>query len=362
VTKLLRTLILILIIIQAATALASMIYIAEPVKEKDTDSIKTLISRFAQDGSPLGKIVVNGTFASVSPDGKHIIYVEQKAESPWEIALSDINGKIIRYLDIKKPPKNIMFPDPTKLVWSPDGRRIAIVFNIQNYVSIATIDLKSNELKAIYKGRENSSHAQFLFTVDWLADNNQILIAGSDGTRIINTDTRDEVLLSKESTIAFISGDRKKIIFVPQINELRLDGKGLKPPFSIYQYDTEKRNSELVMNLNIAPLKAVLSQTGRYLLYRRMQEEEIVYLTDLQQRKSFSINTKGYIHFPKKFSTASDQLVLCQSAEKNSDALLTGILYLDNGTYKVLQRTSLNDFTGESSMIYVMGFDWYDWR
>jgi len=359
-----QSLVLMLSMTAAAFASDSLIYVAEPIMEKDIDTVKTLISIFKPDGTELKKVLVNGTLARVSPDGKHIIYLERKTNEPWEIVLSDSDGKKLKYLDmIKKPKKPILYPAPTRLIWSPDGEKIAIVSSIQTFVSVAVVNLKTNDIKGIYTGRSGSSEEAYFYTTNWLSDSKRILIAGSDGTRIINLETKEEIVLSKESVIAYLSGNGGKIIYMPQVNKIHLDAGVFKPPFEIYQYDTEKEKSELLMTLDMPPLIAALSQDGRYLVFQSMPiKEAAIFIVDLPKKKVSKVDTKGYFLMPKKFPLFENNLIICQGFQKDDDTRQSGILNLDNGEFRVLKRTSSKGFDGEKSLILFMGFDWYDWR
>jgi Tol biopolymer transport system component len=221
---------------------SSLIYVAEPLKVKNIDSIKTVISKYNPDGTELNKIVVDGTFATMSPDGKHVIYLERTTNEPWKIVLLDSDRKKSKDLDIiKNRKKNILYPMPVRFTWSPNGEKIAIIFSIQTHIDVAVFNLKTNELKGIYSGRSGSSEEAYFYKINWLQDNKRILIAGSDGTRIINEVTKEETILSKESVIAYLSGTGKKLIYVPQVNQIHLDAGVFKPPFQMTR-KTEKAN------------------------------------------------------------------------------------------------------------------------
>jgi hypothetical protein len=94
------------------------IYIAELLMEDDLQTAKTLISIFKPDGAKLKEVLINGLMARVSPDGKNIVYLELKESEPWAIVLSNSEGKKVKNLELKRPPKHIGYPMPTNLIWS----------------------------------------------------------------------------------------------------------------------------------------------------------------------------------------------------------------------------------------------------
>lgn len=352
------------IIIDSAFASARLIYVAEPIKTKDVDSMKTVISKFNTDGTELDKIVIGGTFATISPDGKQIIYLEQKTNEPWEVVLADADGKKPKYLDvIKNRKKDVLYPTPVRFTWSLDGDKIAIIFSMPTRVSVAVFNLRTNELKSIYSGRSGSAEEAYFYKISWLPDNKRILVAGSTGTRIINEATKEETILSKESVIAYLSGNGKKLIYVPQINKIHLDAGVFKPPFHLYQYDMEREKNDLLMTLDKPPMTAALSQDGRYLVFQSLPiKEDAIFIVDLLQMKTSRVDTKGYILMPKKFSPLSNNVILCKGFQKDNTITQSGILNLDNGEFKVFKKISTEGFEGEGSLILFMGFDWYDWR
>ena len=359
-----QSLALMFIMVDSSFASAPLIYVAEPIKTKDVDSMKTVISKYNSDGTELNKIVIDGTFATVSPDGRHVIYLEQKTNEPWEIVLADADGKKPKYLDVMKiRKKNILYPTPVRFSWSLDGEKIAIIFSIQTRVSVAVFNLRTNELKSIYSGRSGSSEEAYFYNISWLPDNKRILIAGSAGTRLINEVTKEETILSNESVIAYLSGNGNKVIYVPQVNKIHLDSGLFKPPFQIYQYDIEREKNELLMTLDKPPMTAALNHDGRYLVFQSLPiKEEAIFIVDLLQKKTSRVNTKGYILMPKKFSPFSYNVILCQGFQKDNPGTQSGILNLDNEEFKVFKKVSTEGFEGEGSLILFMGFDWYDWR
>jgi WD40 repeat protein len=363
-TSIFQSLMLILTVVDATIASPSLIYVAEPIKSNKSDSIKTVISKFTSDGTELNKFVVDGTFATVSPDGKQVVFLEQKTDEPWKIVLADSDGKESKYLDvIKNQKKNILYPMPVRFAWSPDSKKIAIIFSIQTHVDVAVFILKTNELKGIYSGRSGSSEEAYFYKINWLPDNKHILIAGSDGTRIINDVTKEETIISKESVIAYLSGNGKEVLYVPQVNQIHLDAGVFKPPFEIFQFDTEKEKRELLMSSDSPPMTGALSQDGRYLVFQRLPiKEAAIFKFDLLQKKISRLDTKGYFLLPKKFSPFSSTMILCQGFKEDDNTTQSGILNLDNGEFKVLNKTSSKGFEGEGSLILFMGFDWYDWR
>jgi hypothetical protein len=243
-----------------------------------------------------------------------------------------------------------------------DGENIAIVSEIETFVDVAIYNLKINRLRTIYSGRTNASIEAYLYVVNWFSDGKRMLIAGSDGIRIINTETKEETVLSKEPAAAYLSGDGKKIIYGPRLNKIQLGiGGRLKSPSEIYQYDTEKGKSELLMSLDAT--LAVLSQDGRYLVSQTVAlKEASISIVDLLEKKVSKVDTKRLFLIPKRFSPFSKDFVICMGLQENEDTIQYGILNLNNGEFRVLKESSSKGFEGEKGLILFMGFDWYDWR
>ena len=82
------------------------IYIAEPIQGK-IGIDKTVISLFNADGTKLREIYVNGIMAKVSPNGKYIVYLEDKENGPRELALADSEGNKLRNLPTLFRNKNL---------------------------------------------------------------------------------------------------------------------------------------------------------------------------------------------------------------------------------------------------------------
>jgi Tol biopolymer transport system component len=360
---LLTSILLLILITGSALAFDERIYIAELIMENDLETARTLISVFKPDGTNLKETLINGVMARVSPDGKFIIYLELKKDNPWEIVLADSEGKKVKNLEFKRPPKHIGYPRPTNLNWSPDGEKIAIVSGILTFIDVSVYNLKTNRLKTMYSGNTSSSEEVYFYTAKWLPDSKRILIAGADGTRIINSETNEEILVSKESVMAYLSGDGKKIIYSPQLNKIHMDAAGFKSPFEIYQYDTEKGRSDLLMVLDMPPLMAILNQDGRYLALQTMSiKEPTISIIDLMEKKVSKVDTKRLFIFPKKFSPYVKNFVVCMALQENEETIQYGIFNLNSGEFRVLRESHSKGLKGEKGLVLFMGFDWYDWR
>jgi WD40 repeat protein len=361
---LLLSLFLLNLIIGTSDASEERIYIGELVIKNGLQTAKTLISIFKRDGIKVDEVLIDGVMARVSPDGNHIIHLDLKNADHWDIILADSRGRKIRTLDFKRPAKGIGSPRPTNLFWSPDENRLAIVSAIQDVVLVAIYGLKTDHLKTVYSGNISGDLEGFLYTIKWFSDGKRILIAGADGTRILNLDTSDNVLVSNEASLAYLTNNEKKIIYVPQISGRGWNAETIKKTYNIYEHDIEKNTSELIITLDRQPAMAVLSADSRYLVFQNVPiKEPKIFIVDLLKKNVTTMETKGSLLLPKKYSRTSTDLVLCMEMQPIENSIGYGILNLKNGEFQRLKKYSAKGLEGEAAgLVLLMGFDWYDWR
>ncbi len=251
----------------------SVIYIAES-KGKNWNEEITLITKVRPDGTELRKIYVNGIKTKISPDGKKIIYLENKGsqdEPIWEIALADENGKKINNLPTFLNEYDEDMKDTAMLAWSPNGTKIAFL-QYSKGVEIArkgkrrriilnVIDLNKTELECVYTSYIESMEEAYAYIIEWHPDNKRILVSGTSGTELgtelIDVKLKTIQTISNDFIIAHLTDDGRRIIYLSGM------------PFSqIWQYDTEKQRKEKLFSLDSPSgtfAKFVLSHDDRFL-------------------------------------------------------------------------------------------------
>lgn len=337
------------------------IYIAEPIQGK-IGIDKTVISLFNADGTKLREIYVNGIMAKVSPNGKYIVYLEDKENGPRELALADSEGNKLRNLPTlfrnKKPEQKI---GTINLEWSPDGEKIIVLQQAYD-VFLSVLYLKNNDLTEIHSlGPAESSEEPYLYTFKWFPDSARILISNSRQTKIVDINSKPSIEIAKKSAVIDITRDGKKVVYIPGVEKSLFGGISLgKPPYEIWQYDVEKQRSEKLISLDALPSAYALSHEGKYLAFLNVQNREPeTFIADLTRKTVEKLDTKAHTLIPIEFSSNANNLIVCTRTDKKGDKAFYGVFNVKNGEFKQLKEPVT--MSGEASMGYFL-FTWIDWR
>ncbi len=352
---------------QVETLLAddNVIYIAEPVIKDDMETAKTLISIFKPDGTEIKKINIDSIMARVSPDGKNIVYLEQKKDNTWELVLADSKGKRYKNFPLHRfSPKNqeeFQRYIHTNIIWSPDGKKIAILqmpdigifgWNESGYpVRVSILYLTKNEIKVIHADLVKEKYG---YSIQWFPDSTHMLFTESGGAKIVDTESKAIQEISIDSIVAHLTGDGKKIVHIS-------GDPTKKPPFDIWLYDIKKQKSEKLLSLDIYPTISALSYDGRYLVFQSFPiKDASIFVADLFSKRIAQKDSKGFSLIPKKFSPLKNNLIICSALKE--ETIIYGIFNLTTGDFQRLKETSTKNIKGEMGWLWLMGFDWYDWR
>lgn len=349
----------IILLLNLPPAFGDVICISEPAITINNEETKWIVSIFSPDGSELKKVAVNGVMARVSPDSKYIAYLEYNESKKWELAISGINGDKIKTFPVFSHKSQRTIFSPAKLVWSPDGEKIAILLHSRSVfvskaihghpVLLGVVNLKMNKIKSVFSCYAETSDEAYSYTVQWFPDSIRILFAGADGTRIINFESKTSQEIAKDSFVAHLTGDGNRVIYISGYRS----GKG---PVEIWRYDLEKMSALKLMSLSTYPPIKVFSDDGRYLVYQNFPiKEPALFIVDLLSNNVEKIDTEEMLLVPVQFSPHNNHLIFCLGGK---ELLEHGIYNIDSREFHHLKPIS----NPENAMLLIIGSDWVDWR
>jgi len=337
-------------------AFGNVICISEPANK---ETAKWIVSIYSPNGTELNRFAVDGVMPRLSPDRKHIAYIECDEPGAWEFAVSDTNGNKVRTIPIFSHKSQREIFSTAKLTWSPDGDKVAILLHSRGVVIskgthghpvlLGVINLKLDKIKTVYKCYAKSSEAAYGYTVKWFPDSMRILFAGAGGTGIINSESKTFQEISKDSFVAHLTGDGNRII---HLSGYRKGNKSIE----IWRYDLEDKSSSKLMTLSASPSFNAFSIDGRYFVYQNFPvKEPALFIVDLLNKKIEKIDTKEIIVVPVRFSPYNNHQIFCLGGKGSFDY---GIYDINSGEFNKIKPID----NPENAMQLIMSSDWVDWR
>ncbi|MGH9947109.1 MAG: hypothetical protein ACRD6X_07925, partial [Pyrinomonadaceae bacterium] len=122
---------------------------------------------------------VIASFLSVSPDGKHIAYIQSDSAAGQNyLIVADADGSNQQVISRKDQPNTFESNVPV-VSWSPDGETVACLVNYfeadASYSSIIGIDVRDGSEKSLSDKRWYD-----VFSIEWLKNGSGLLISGSE--------------------------------------------------------------------------------------------------------------------------------------------------------------------------------------
>jgi TolB protein len=138
-----------------------------------------------RDGTDAKKVAA-GSFPSISPDGKRVVFTTtEKASNTYirHIAVADVaSGMTNRFGDV--PSKNVYYA-----TWSPDGKRILFTLRVNQVWDLGVIDADGTNFHTIKKGAQNETT---LYSPVWSHDGDSVFC--EDMTNIYRLDLKGALL------------------------------------------------------------------------------------------------------------------------------------------------------------------------
>ena len=338
-----------------------IIYISEPVKLTDEEITKTQVTLFKSNGRLLKTVFIDGMIAKVSPDGKYIGYIK-RSDKDRHLIVADSDGKMINKI------YSVSWVPIINFEWSPTGEKCAVLVGDRNHVSLIIASLTSpGKERQVYSLKPGSSEEPYFYTLLWLPDGKKILLAASDGARIIDTGSANSQEIFKEPGLAKMTADGKKIVYImkPDISQLQ-NPRWKLTVTHIWQYNVETQQKEKLLSIDVLPAAAALSGDGKYLLFHAMPatpvKEPEIFLVNLAEKKLSKLSTKGMALLPKAPSPKSNRQFLFFGGKENEKPYY-GMFDIEDSTFLPLKQFDDSVFlSGEMGLLLFMGFDWVDWR
>lgn len=339
-----------------------IIYISEPAKLAAEEISMTQITFFKSNGKLLRTVFIDGMMAKVSPDGKYIAYIK-RSNKDRHLIIADSDGNTINKIF------SVAWVPIINLEWSPTSEKIAALVGGGSTTSLIIIPVAADGKKRLVHSVKNgSSEEAYFYTLRWLPDGKSVLLAASDGARIIDTESANSKEIFKEPGTAKITADGKRIIYIskPDISQLQTP-LSKSSPTDIWRYDVETQQKEKLLSIDALPAMAALSGDGKYLLFHVMPsaplKEPEIFLANLAEKKLSKLSTKGMALLPKAPSSQSNKQFLCFGGKEN-DKPYYGIFNIEDRSFLQLKKFDESDLLGGEwgGLLLFMGFDWVDWR
>jgi TolB protein len=198
-----------------------------------------------RDGTDAKKVAA-GSFPSISPDAKRVVFTTtEKTGSTYirHIAVADVASGITNRLS-QVPSKNVYYA-----TWSPDGRRILFTLRVNEVWDLGVIDADGTNFHTIKKGAQNETT---FYSPVWSHNGDSIFC--EDMTNIYRLDLKGAVLakwsvktivpngdMSGDGRIA-VSPDGKRLLLGIDMGEEaeRKDWDGPVPALWAFDLATQK--------------------------------------------------------------------------------------------------------------------------
>ena len=198
-----------------------------------------------RDGTDAKKVAA-GTFPSLSPDGKRVVFTTtEKTGNTYlrRIAIADVATEITNLF--KEIPSNNSY----YASWSPDGKKILFALRVNNVWDLGVIDADGTDFQTVKKGGDNEPT---LYSPVWARDGESIFCQNM--TNIYRLDLKGAVLaewkietivldgnMSGDGRIA-VAPDGKRLLLSVEMGEQhdRKDWDGPVPAIWSFDLTTQK--------------------------------------------------------------------------------------------------------------------------
>ncbi|MBI3995208.1 MAG: PD40 domain-containing protein [Nitrospirae bacterium] len=277
---------------------------SRPILYLDVLGVEPVISAVPQEGasmkalvrsSDVGCLVCNGSFSAIwSPDGSRFAYIVLDMETGDSVLyVQDLDGKPARIMSDKEP----MSESP---VWSPDGRKIALLSHGITVVDVPEGTLHLFSLTGVKRIARSAGFMARPNKLRWSQDGRRILLSWGAAVILDTTTGQIEKITSHPVLAEWAPGDKGiyyfDILYKDSKAGVPLDWGGfyfrpLGAPESIRLTEAEALKQALELSLQdlvgaaLWPGFLTLSPKGNHLavIIRKSElQETFAYLYDLQ--------------------------------------------------------------------------------
>ena len=365
--------------------------------EEDRADVKLTI--LDDEGRVLQEIIVKGVFPSLSPDGKSIVFLDNKIGKVSLMNTSDLKPDVLPIQDAHTA--NLSFL--TALEWSPDGKKIAILIPSEELMNedftqeirdngwpirIVVYDVAgrpSRELKVTTF--QHIPEAIYAMKLQWLPDSSKLLLAG-EWIRLIDTDSGESTVVHKGTAIAHITAKGDGIILIGQHekepglrNPVQVDeGSGTDisgREMSVFRYDIANKTKKELCKFQwmagevdalggdlpfVIPRQSAftfLSADGNYLFRSGINNiGDGFYILNLTNNEAATKPFSENRFIPQAISPRSNNLV-CGLMHKPEPGY--GILDIDTMQFRRIKGFSSNAPNGEGGIMTRFFFNKVNW-
>lgn len=365
----------ILVILLSSIIITDQVAIAEiTISEADRiDGELCTIFRILSDiGKQKEKIIIKGIFPRLSPDKKHIIYIEYLPKGGFQLALRNLSGTTNEHPPFVEVKKTIGWK-VTGIEWSPDAQKIAIVLSGPDFhpdgrpVRVIVYDLHSKRFKRWYGSEAQTSEAAYFLILKWFPDNKRILVQDNlvEGREKIITATVDgnqSILYEGKTFFSNVVYNGKAILIVPIKEQAprssRKDSMSIN--CQVILFDLDKQNNskiaEAVLSQNLLNRCLISPIDSKILILPSNKSAGSgIRTVDLLSGDIQTINFDSGIFFPQAISQDGRNL-LCGISEKGYE-----LFNLETNEFKLICEPSHVSLRGEALMGAMMILNRVEW-
>lgn len=313
------------------------------------------IYKINADGTCLEELHKGGSFPQWSPNKEMIAYLTDSDD----IGILDSEG---REINIAVIPKGTLGGKPIKAalwnyVWSPDSKKIALVYPVLTYIVVQVYDIDSRKITfSTYKEPKRPDTALFSAHFQFSPDSKQLVfsmegIGERGGLELIDLSTNKSKVIALEGLFAKFW--RENILY------LTLDEKGST-------FWTLKKDGTQKEKLFSTPLIVIPDSSINHdkLFLKSISKEGIfkIFLFDLRDLKLAEVSLQGLQFAQPEFSPDGDKAIVRGSPTSAINETGYYIINLKNNEHFPLMKIKEPEDRDYSWIISFSGKHNYSWK
>ena len=341
----------------------------------------TLLQIRNDNGDLKEKIVIKSFLARLSPDKKHIAYIDKLSKGGFRMALRHVSGNKLEYPPFLKTKRTLGWAI-TGMEWSHDGKEIALVMAGSDFyqkarpVRVIVYNFDNNKFNTWYESESQTTEAAYLLSVKWFPDNKRILVADnltkgkekvivatfnrSKQRKVYNGATLYSNIVNNGNNILMIT-NKEDIAPSPSQNKS-------STKCQVIQFDLANKTISKIIEANLpGNMQKILIQkyiinsadSALLILPGDISTGRSITVIDLFNKKIETINFGNSIFFPQAISQDGRYLLgkclLCSRAEQGYE-----IFNLQTNKFKHICSRD-NTLSGEASLGAELFFNRIEW-